>query len=281
MPALAADPKSNKSAHVIARPLYRKNGPDYGDVQQTHHIWNCPIAAILAALAHTTIGRAFIQKEMIVESRGSAGSVATDFAGVDTEHDFDKKDDWPADNQIKSDRSFQVKLGGKTVEVSDVFYTDDQDRDAQLIYMDSPTKALWPSVVEKAYAAMVGGYSGLDGRNTTVNKFWEVLVGSTPTQMTITAPGHPAADPHDEATDPNAQVTDLKDIVAAAKAASTTPTIGASRWNTKKVTGFHGHVLLGMTGGKIDLYDPMAAKKIALTPEEFRVDFKAILSGNP
>jgi hypothetical protein len=264
MPGLAASPSTDKSVHVFTLSLYGKGGPAFGDVQQSHALFNCPVAAILAALAHTTVGRKFIQETMIVEHKGRPDSVVTDVSAAVDSLVFGDGAGRPAGGLIKSSRSFDVKVAGNTVEVSDVFYTDDADRDWSPIYMSSPKGVLWPLVVEKAYAAALGGYSKLDGRDITANDFWKGLTGSDPEVIKIS----------DE--------TGLGSIRDAAKAAAEVPTIGASkRSGTKKVTGWHGHAILGLKGNTIEMYDPAAAKVLKLTDQEFRGDFQAILRGKP
>ena len=42
--------------------------------------------------------------------------------------------------------------------------------------MRSPTDALWPSVIEKAFAVRAGSYEKLDEQDNA-NAFWKVLVG--------------------------------------------------------------------------------------------------------
>jgi hypothetical protein len=254
MPPLAAEPKIDKEAHEVTRDLYKKGGPATGDVAQSGNLANCPIASILAALAHTRTGQQHIQK-MIVTHRGI---VVTDLAAV--AGDLNNP---PKDNKIFSQRYFAVKLDSKPVEVTDVFYTGD-DRDHSLIYMRSPTDALWPCVIEKAYAAREGSYDKLSGLKITANEFWKVIVGKDPVQLTITAE------------------TNLSEIRRVAAAASKVPAIGASKVKgTKKVTSWHGLAILGIHDSTIELYDSMSVKTIRLSLKEFRDDFQAILSRDP
>ena len=114
------------------------------------------------------------------------------------------------EKEILSQRYFTVYLG-KPFEVSDVFYVKYSDgSDVNMIYMDSPKRALWPCVIEKAYAVKVGSYDDLDDDTKhTVNEFWTFLVGSKPDGFAID------------------DKTDLTKISAAAKAAGTIPTIAA------------------------------------------------------
>jgi hypothetical protein len=58
------------------------------------------------------------------------------------------------------------------------------------------------------------------------------------------------------------------------------PSIGALKPNStdvKVVTEFHGFAMLGLEGGKIELYDPAKAETILIAPADFRHDFQAIL----
>lgn len=61
-----------------------------------------------------------------------------------------------------SRRYFTVKLGDKSIEVSPVLYTD-ESRSPEPVYMSSPSNALWPCLIEKAYAQMLGDYGKLEG----------------------------------------------------------------------------------------------------------------------
>jgi hypothetical protein len=160
MPPPAADSRTKNAREVTAK-LFLKGGPAPGDVQQGS-LATCPLASLLAALAHTPNGRKHIQG-MVAEH---PAAVVTDLSGV--AGDLDSP---PQGNKILSKRSFTVTLGGQSIEVSDVLYTDDADRNWSLIYMQSLTAALWPPVIEKAYAVLEGGYDKLNNRGLTADKF--------------------------------------------------------------------------------------------------------------
>lgn len=251
MPPPAADSKT-KNVHEVTWKLFNKEAPATRDVKQGG-LANCPMASILAALAHTASGRKRIQ-DMVAEHNAR---VETDLAGVAGELDSP-----PKNNNIISNRYFTVTLG-KTIEVSDVFYTNDADRNWSLIYMQSPTDALWPCVIEKAYAVKLKSYEELDDDvKHTTNEFWKVLVGSDPKGFEVN------------------DKTDIEKIRDAAKAAPRVPTIGASSDNATKVETWHGYVLLGIQDSTIELYNPWGkTEKISL--KDFRSNFKAILWGNP
>ena len=167
------------------------------------------------------------------------------------------------EKEILSKRYFSVNLGDP-VEVSDVFYVKYSDgSDVDMIYMDSPKRALWPCVIEKAYAVKIGSYDDLDDdTKQTVNKFWDVLVGAKPDWLSIN------------------ENTDLTKISAAAKAAGTIPTIAASREGATKVTSHHGYAVMGIQGSTIELYNPYA-KIEKLSLQDFRSSFSDMFFGNP
>jgi len=122
---------------------------------------------------------------------------------------------------------------------------------------------LWPCVVEKAYASKIGNYEELDDDTKhTVNEFWTVLVGSKPQGFKVD------------------EKTDLSKISDAAKAATETPTIGASKDDATLVTNHHGLAILGMQGSNVELYDPHG-KKLTLSLDDFRKSFQAIFWGKP
>lgn len=250
MPPPAADSKT-KQARLVTWDLFRKQAPATVDVKQGG-LANCPIASILAALAHTESGRQRIQG-IVAEH---PGAVVTDLSGVAGELDSP-----PKDNKIVSNRYFSVTLGKTSFEVSDVLYTDDADRNWDPIYMRSPTEALWPCVIEKAFAVREGSYQKIDEEDLA-NAFWTVLVGSDPEVLLIT------------------DKTDLAEIRTAVAAAAKVPTIGASRDDATKVEPWHGYAVMRIQDSTVELYNPYGkTEKISL--KDFRSNFKAILRGNP
>lgn len=251
MPPPANDSKTKK-AHEVTFPLFNKGGPATGDIAQGS-LANCPIASILAALAHTESGRRRIQG-LLAEH---PAAVVTDLSGV-----ADTLEDPPKDNKILSKRFFTVMLENSAPEVSDVFYTDDADRNWSLIYMHSPTDALWPSVIEKAFAVRMGSYEKIDEQDSA-NVFWKVLVGTKPEILSIN------------------DRTPLSEISAIAQRAHKVPAIGASRDDAQDVSTWHGFAVLGIQGSVIELYDPAKAKPLKLSLTKFRANFKAMLSGSP
>lgn len=251
MPPPAVD-ATTKQAREVTSNLFNKSGPTPGDVQQGS-LANCPVASILAALAHTENGRKRIQS-LLAEH---PAAVVTDLSAVAGELDSP-----PKDNKIITKRYFTVTLEKTSPEVSDVFYTNDADRNWSLIYMRSPTDALWPSVIEKAFAVRAGSYEKLDEQDSA-NVFWKVLVGTDPKVLPID------------------QQTELPVISATAKAAAKVPTIGASRDDATKVSSWHGFAVLGIQGTTLELYDPAKAKILKVSLKDFRDNFKAMLSGIP
>jgi hypothetical protein len=201
-------------------------------------------------LAHTPIGRKRIQS-MVVEH---SISTTTDLSVVASFLDSP-----PKGNKIISKRYFTVALGENSIDVSDVLYTDDADRNWSLLYMKSPTESLWPCVIEKAYAVLEGSYDNLDKEDLTANKSFKVLAGSEPDGFSV---------------DDN---TDLEKISKVLTNADKIPTIAASRDEATGVTGWHGFAILNLNDSKIELYDPAKAKTLNISLKEFRRDFKAIL----
>lgn len=237
-----------------------KDIPSERDVKQGE-LANCPVAAILAALAHTLGGRKRIDS-MITEYIHT--QVRTTFSKEIVAALSSKMDDPDykrPEKEILSQRYFTVNLG-KPVDVSDVFYVKYSDRsDVNMIYMDSPKRALWPCVIEKACAVKIGSYDDLDDDTKhTVNEFWGVLVGSKPDGFAMN------------------DTTDLTKISAAAKNAGMIPTIAASKDDATKVTAHHGYAVMGIQGSTIELYNPYArTEKLSL--QDFRSSFSAMFFG--
>lgn len=245
----------NKDAHVVTGDLFPapKRVPALGDVKQGI-IPNCSLASMLAAHAHNDTGRKHLVG-MVKEYTGTGTVVETDVSAGGT------LSNPPAGNLITSSRFFAVTVGGKTIEVSDVFWTNDGDRNSwELLYMKSPTAVLWPLVIEKAVAVLQGGYDKLGQDTLSANAMWKVVTGKDPKVTAVTP------------TTPDATLT------AELRAASGKPTIAASRDTTKHVFGDHGLVVLGMAGGKVLLHDPGLLRKHELTLAQFRGDFEAILA---
>lgn len=234
---------------------------------QAPNLANCPVAAILAALVFTSVGRTYIQA--LVSEK--AGNVLTDVSGL-------KLANPPMDNTTKppkpitvisSSRYFHVKLPGGSIDVSGVLYTNDGAHDSwSLKYMRDPSEnSIWAAIIEKALADQLKSYENFDALNINANDFWEKVTGAKPGQIEIKAD------------------TPLGTITAAAKAATSVPSIGASKPDSKDVTvgqvkivtEFHGFAMMGLEGSKIKLYDPADAKTILISPADFRHAFLAIL----
>ena len=256
MPAPASGGTVILRARVVAWNL-SKDAPRPEDVTQGE-LFNCPVAAILAALAHTASGRRRIDS-MVTEYTGApVKTTFSDDVRAALAARYDDPDYLPPPREIASSRYFSVALD-PAVEVSDVFYTRYSDgADADLIYMGSPASVLWPCVIEKAYAAKVGGYQYFnDFLKHTITEFWPVLAGTKLQGFKVDAK------------------TDVNKIGDAVKAATQVPTVAASNDRAKAVTTLHGFAVLGMQGSTIELWDPRGKKeKISLS--DFRDNFQDI-----
>jgi hypothetical protein len=271
MPAPTQD--RTKHVHVVTWDLGAAS-PRTTDVIQGG-LANCPVASILAAMANTPRGAAQISKAV----REHSANVVTDLAGVMQYLDDDL--DWVdrPKGSLSSNRYFSVDLPGIKQEVSDVFYTDQADRGWDLVYIgfqgirrDKGIKpVLWPSVIEKAYAAQLGGYQKLDALNDPVVA-WKALVGPASTLV---------------------QVKDLKDsdITRLVQAASGVPTIATTRDDRSApdnktvehdsgglLEGWHGYAVTGLAGSQIALYDPFG-KPVKVSLAQFKKFFTTIVYG--
>ena len=148
--------------------LFLKNSklPNYRDLKQGE-LQSCPIASILAALAFTPKGRQLIGK-MIKQQTNPTRTVL-------------KGSKIKGANGTIGTRYFSVKLRNKWVDVSDVFFTDDSSP-GNPIYMYSPSRVLWPCLIEKATAAMLGGNEALDAGLDPM-AVWEDITGIKPRRM--------------------------------------------------------------------------------------------------
>ena len=285
MPLPAKD-NNPKDVHVVLSPLFdpHKKVPAYTEVKQAENIANCPVAAILAAYASTKVGQPIIQN-MLSEI---SGKVLTDLSGLPAgtlsnppgatltsaryftvtlpgavRVQLSGTDKLPGAVQV-SGKPDTFDLPGGSIDVSDVLYTNDGDRDSwSLIYLRDPGgQTIWASIIEKALAVRLGSYENFDALNISANDFWNMLTGAQPAVIEIK---------------PN---TPLKTITDAVQASVNVPSIGASKdFGAKHVAEFHGFAMLGFNkSGKIRLYDAEKATEIPISPENFRDDFKAILS---
>jgi hypothetical protein len=246
-----------KDVRAVTFPRFNSSGrPALEDVQQSHHISNCPVASILAAHAFTAVGKTLI--EGLVPAPTSA-NVVTDLSDLPP----DTLTNPPPDNKVTSSRFFTVTLPGGTREVSDVVYTDDADSGFSLLYMSDPSdRSIWAAMIEKALAVEIGSYENFDALPLSANDWWEKLTGVAPTGFSVTA------------------TTPLSQITAAAQASTTVPTIGASKDTLPigdDITGFHGFAMIGMQGSNVHLYDPAKTIKILISPKDFRDKFQAVL----
>jgi len=244
---------ASKDVHVVTWPLF-VGAPALAQVMQAPAIGNCPVAAILAALAFTPAGRTTISRMV----PGKTEASVTDLSGLAK----DTLSNPPAGNSLTSARYFTVKLPGGAIDVSDVLYTNDGERDSwSLLYLQDPKgQMIWASIIEKALAVQIKGYDNFRPEKYSANDYWKMITGVAPGGFSIN----------------DAQ---LSEIIAAAKAATRVPTIAASKPNAsdvKVVDEHHGYAMMGLENSKIKLYNPHG-QTILLSPSEFSHDFQAIL----
>ncbi len=235
---------------VSKLPLYKKAAPNYNQIQQ-QLIANCYLAATLACMANTTVGRAVIKK-MINQTNSAITTICKK---------FDNGNPPGPEMQLKSDRWFTVSFKSQAVYVSDVLYHDDSDRDPNLRYLTTPNgdKALWGAIIEVAYARFKGSYDNISaGKGLTLDVFysefctldWDIL--------------HPD-----------------KDKTAIKKAFTTAgkkPTLIATNIDAKKLTHWHGYAVLSMSGTKVKLWDPLAAKEVPIEFNDLLTEIQAAVT---
>jgi hypothetical protein len=240
-----------------------KGKPQPEDIKQGG-LPNCPVGAILAALAHTAVGQKYLDG-LVTEFDGIAIKTLLSpeviaEVGRSTSDDPDYRPQMP---ELVSQRYFTTPIWKG--EIPDTFYIHYTDgTDTQPEFMDSPNEVLWPLVIEKACAYHFGSYNEL-GMYTKhdVNEHWKLIMGVPP------AGGFEVR-----------SSTNLDKIREAADGADRVPTVAASRPGVSKVTPMHGFAVLGMAGSEIELYDAHGMK-VRLSLEDFRDNFQTILSGNP
>lgn len=246
------------------------DGPPVTSQVRQGHLPNCPIAAILAALGNSKDGQQYLDG-LITEYKGTPvkSSLPGELVTKLYEHEDDPDDYKPQAAELTSNRYFTVNLKkfGKPIEVHDTFYVEYTDGTYyKLVFMNSPNDVLWPAVIEKACAIYYSNsYPEMSNyKKYKANVFYELLTGF-------------AVDGLDIKDD-----TDIEKIRDVAREAKRVPTIAASRDTDKMpagapVTPWHAHAVLGMTGKKIDLYDPAAADIKHLEFDVFRKTFQTML----
>lgn len=220
--------------HVSTLPLYIKDKapPNYDQILQ-QGIPNCYLAATLAAMANTSAGRKQIMK-MITTQKGRIITIC---------RKYDMQSVGP-EERLNSDRWFTVTFKEKSIDVSDVLYHDDSDRNPNLRYMTTPNsdRALWGGIIEVAYASLKGGYDNISAsKGITLDQFLEEFSAM---KWNILDPAKDKA-------------TIKKACGGAGKRAVLIATKSA---DTKILTAWHGYAVLSMRDAKVKLWDPMQGK---------------------
>jgi hypothetical protein len=258
------DPGS-KDVHEVKTALFSSSGggASYQQVQQASDIANCPVAALLAAMAFTSVGRGMIQG-MVAPT---TGAVRTDLSKLPA----DTLSNPPPAPYLDSQRFFTVKLATGPVETSDVLYTNDGDRDSwSILYLHDPNRqSIWASIIEKALAQSLKSYQEFNVTKLQTNDFWHIITGVWPGVLSIDG-GTPDSDIVNAAKN-----SVNKPSIAASK--DDLPIVAGSKADVDKVTSFHGHAMIGVQGPKIKLYDPAKATELQVTPAEFKRTMKAIV----
>jgi hypothetical protein len=231
---------------------------------------NCPVAAILAALARTKAGQKYLNgliteyKGVAIKTTVSAEIIAIEEASTpeDPNNTSGVRDYKPQAGEIVSHRYFTVPIWDG--EIPDTFYAKYSDREyTEPIFMHSPNSALWPAVIEKACALHYGSYKELGNhKDHTANEHWLLVVGRQPQGFAVSSS------------------TNLDRIENAVSNSPQIPTIAASIEGAPNVTPMHAFAVLGMTSGKVDLYNPYG-QPASVTLEQFRNNFQTILFGTP
>lgn len=259
---------SSTSIRVATSSLKLADGsPKLDDVMQGA-LANCPLAAILGALAFTPVGQKHLDP-MVTEYNGITVRTALPPGILKKLEPETDSDEHPQNTDLVTTRYFSVQLpGAKTpFQVHDTFYVKYDDRDlTDLVFMQARNSVLWPAVIEKACALHFGGYNEMGNfRKHKANEFWALLLGKAPQGIEIK------------------ESTDLAKISALAAQAKSVPMLAASRGEhvLTNLTPEHGFTVLGADASNVMLYDPAKAKRITLPLEDFRKAFDAILHGAP
>jgi hypothetical protein len=145
--------------------------PVYSEVEQGY-LLNCPIPAVMAAIAHVKDGPAKL-RTMITEVKG----VIQSERNPNLSELYDKE---PFKKEVyQSARIFEVSFATAKVKVTPwIFYDQRKASPGSIVYGSSTLGAPWPSILEKAYAAAYSNnsYNGLD--NATAETVLQNMYGA-------------------------------------------------------------------------------------------------------
>jgi len=222
---------------------------------------NCPVAAILAALAH-------------VAPESVAGMIARSTADVRSRRRSDPHDSFP----YRTDRLYTVQIrGGNPVRVSSfLYYTA-----GAIAYAHSPDdRAAWMSYIEKAYAVFRGGnsYNHLGratqaGEAPTTNTVMEDLAG--PYDFADIGEGRLYRSGADSAPLSDAI---LRDMLAQADQRATI-TASQDSGVPENVVPNHAYTVLGRSRSTVSLRNPQGGSDAVVTFafDQFKTIFRAVL----
>jgi hypothetical protein len=249
----------------VSLPLFagEQNVPVPEDMVQGN-LNNCPVAAILAALAH-------------VAPETVAGMIARSTAEVRSRRRSDPPDSFP----YRTDRLYTAQfLGGHPVQVSSfLYYTG-----GVVAYAHSPeSRAAWMSYIEKAYAVFRGGGS-YNRLNTTTQ------LGQAPSLNQVM---EDLAGPYDFAdlaenlwyrhNSDSVALTD-RDLRQMLAQADQRVTVAGSRdaGIPESFVPGHAYTVLGRTGNTVSLRNPQGGPDAAVTLsfDEFKTIFRAVLQAS-
>ncbi len=243
---------ATKEVKDVKWDLYSKKNkkkPHWKDPKQSDKLMGCALASILCALANTTVGDKHIDGMIRPKTRTKKQPAAmVDLRKVRK----DLSGDPPA--KMPSQRYFEVAIAKTVQKVSSVFYTDDS-KNVIMIYMGSPTDALWPCVIEKAYAKYLNksGYAVFTNFADPI-PVWKDIVGSNPQWLELA----------------KAKTSEVKKVVEAAKRV---PTIATS--------DVHGYTVVELKRNEVTIYDSWKQNTFKLKVNEMKDRFKWLFYGSP
>lgn len=229
-------------------------------------IANCPIAAVMLALAHTR------------PAKLSSMLGAPQSAKVKSKRRADKTYRFTTD--FYYDVTFPGR--GKPTRITGLLYF----RGGDVLYAATPAGPGWPSFIEKAYAVWKGGggrgssggsYARLDSEDSLRpppdgGEVIRDLVGKFD-MAHITGKQFFTADE-------KVRALEKKDIPDMAKRAGKRPTIAASRTGKRghNIIGNHGYAVLGWRKGNLRLRNPHGGNHavVTISAANFRKEFQAV-----
>jgi hypothetical protein len=262
----SATPMDGQGLREITEPSPRRDDESWG-IQLARHdkeLWgqekkhdevkqgailNCPLPALLAALIHTR------KLDTYIKITARAAKVKSRYKDLSAYPESNKKENPPlAKNETQT--TFEIAFPGDAkTEVTNFLWSNSG---GAAEYGRSSSDVLWVSVIEKAFVVLKCGASfetlASADKGPSANDVVEFVTGSVQVKETAKL--------------------GASELTATLTAATTVPTI-ARRGNIDNNLA-HAYAVLGLSAGKVKLYDALGQRDREITLDAFKKDYDYI-----